>query len=148
AETVHWSPCRPMTAHRSACDGLPMLTLSTVLWDTNEKSQDFSRCYDEGWAVKFFNGFRRNLTMPTKSVLFTDRKRDLPAWINQRIEPDLGSNGYGDCVRPFKLNEPMIFGGLDTVVTGNCDKFADYCMRANRIALPKHPYETFAINGV
>lgn len=125
-----------------------MLTLSTVLWDPNEKTETFSHCYSDIWAVRFFNGFRRNLTCPTRSVLFTDRRRDLPKFIEQIVESDLGSNGYGDCVRPFKLNEPMIFAGLDTVVVGNCDKFARYCFESDRIALPKHPYEPFSINGV
>lgn len=125
-----------------------MLTLSTVFWDANEKTEKFSRCYTDIWATRFFNGFRRNLTCPTRSVLFTDRRRDLPDFIEQIVEPDLGSNGYGDCVRPFKLNEPMIFAGLDTVVVGNCDKFARYCFEGDRIALPKHPYEPWSINGV
>jgi len=125
-----------------------MLTLSTVLWDTNEKTEAFSHCYGDIWATRFFNGFRRNLTVPNRSVLFTDRRRDLPTFIEQIVDADLGSNGYGDCVMPFQLNEPMIFAGLDTVVVGNCDKFARYCLEADRIALPKHPYEPWSINGV
>lgn len=124
------------------------LTLSACLWDANDKSSDFSRCFTDEWATRFFTGFRRNLTVKTRSVLFTDRCRDLPEFIEQIVEPDLGSNGYGDCVRPFQLNEPMIFAGLDTVVVGNCDKFARYCFEADRIALPRHPYEPVSINGV
>jgi hypothetical protein len=124
------------------------VTISTVLWDANVKTEEFSRCYTDAWADKFFSGFRRNLTVPTRCVLFTDRRRDLPANIEQVIEPDLGANGYGDCVTPFQLGEPMIFAGLDTVVIGNCDKFARYCFEADRIALPKHPYEPWSINGV
>jgi hypothetical protein len=42
----------------------------------------------------------------------------------------------------------MIFAGLDTVIVGNCDKFARYCFETDRIALPKHPYEEWSINGV
>lgn len=125
-----------------------MLVVSACLWDANEHSEAFSRAYDASWAHKLFNGFNRHLTVPHRSVLFTDRKRDLPPWIEQVIEPDLGCNGYGDCVRPFKLNEPMIFAGLDTIIVGNCDKFARYCLEADRIALPKHPYQDYSINGV
>lgn len=125
-----------------------VVTLSTVLWDRNEKSAWFSPAYTDEWARKFFDGFRRNLTVPTRSVLFTDRRRDLPAYIEQVVDTATGSNGYGDCILPFQLNEPMIFAGLDTVVVGNCDKFAQYCFEADRIALPKHPYEGIAINGV
>lgn len=125
-----------------------ILTISACLWDANEKTEAFSKCYTDEWAVKYFNGFRRNLTCPVRAVLFTDRQRDLPEDIEQIVELDLGAHGYGDCVRPFKLNEPMIFAGLDTVVVGNCDKFARYCFEADKIALPKHPYEDWSINGV
>lgn len=124
------------------------VTVASVLWDANEQSEDFSCCYTDEWAIKFFSGFRRNLTVQNRHVLFTDRKRDLPAWIEQIVQPDLGVNSYGDCVRPFSLNQPMIFAGLDTVVVGNCDKFARYCLETDRIALPRHPYEPLAINGV
>lgn len=124
------------------------VTLSAVLWDRNAKSEWFSPVYTDEWARKFFDGFRRNLTVPTRCVLFTDRRRDLPKYVEQVVDPATGSNGYGDCVLPFQLNDPMIFAGLDTVVVGNCDKFARYCLEADRIALPKHPYEDVSINGV
>jgi hypothetical protein len=124
------------------------LVVSSVLWDANSQSQDFSRVYTDEWATRLFNGFRRHLTIPHRSVLFTDRLRDLPPFIDQIVQPDLGSNGYGDCVRPFILDAPMVFTGLDTVIVGNCDKLARYCLEADRIALPKHPYEDYAINGV
>jgi hypothetical protein len=125
------------------------LVVTACLWDSNKHSEEFSRCYSEKWAAKLFRGFQRNLTVPHRSVLFTDKRRDLPAWIEQIVEPDLGHNGYGDCIRPFKLNEPMIFAGLDTVIVGNCDKFANYCLEADRIAMPTHPYKPdLAINGV
>jgi len=124
------------------------LIVSTVLWDANAKSQVFSRCYSDDWALRLFNGFRRHLTIPFTPVLFTDRARDLPKWIHQEIEPDLGANGYGDCVRPFRLDKAMIFVGLDTLIIRNIDNLARYCFEADRIALPKHPYEDYSINGV
>src|SRR6185369_17054915 len=57
---------------------------------------------------------------------------------------------YGSCVEPFKLNEPMIFVGLDTVITGNIDKLANWCLqgKGKKLALPKHPFEEWSINGV
>lgn len=125
-----------------------MLTVSSVLWDANDKTEWFSPPYDESWALKLFNGWRRNLTEAPRCVLFTDRQRELPGWIEQVVDPETGSNGYGDCVRPFVLNVPMIFTGLDTIITGNCDKLARYCFEADKIALPKHPYEDWSINGV
>lgn len=124
------------------------LIVTSVLWDANQHSQDFSRCYTEEWAAKLFRGFARNLTVRHQAVLFTDRRRELPASVEQVVIPDLGACGYGDCVRPFMLNRPMIFAGLDTIVVGNCDKLARYCLEADRIALPKHPHREESINGV
>lgn len=126
------------------------MIVSSVLWDANVRSEEFSRCYTDLWAIKLFRGFDRNLTVPHRNVLFTDRKRDLPKSIEQIVQPDLGSNGYGDCVRPFELNEPMIFVGLDTVIVGNIDKLARWCIegKGKKLALPKHPYEDWSINGV
>lgn len=124
------------------------LVVSTVLWDANEKTVPNSRGFSDKWAERLFNGFRRHLRIPFTPVLFTERRRDLSSWIEQRVQPDLGKNGFFDCVVPFQLNEPMIFCGLDTLVIGNCDKLARYCLEADRIALPKHPYEDVSINGV
>jgi hypothetical protein len=124
------------------------VVIASVLWDANDKSESWSRCYTDVWAERLFNGFRRNLTVPHRAVLFTDRERELPAWIEQIIDPGLGSNGYGDCVRPFALNEPMIFAGLDTLVVGECDKFARWCLETDRIALPRHPHQDVPINGI
>jgi hypothetical protein len=43
----------------------------------------------------------------------------------------------------------MILTGLDTVIVGNLDHFADYCMTADKIALPRDPYQPErSINGV
>ena len=122
--------------------------LSACLWDANDKSEKFSRCYDEKWALKLYRMWHRNLTIPHRFVLFTDRQRKLPEEITQIVRPNLGKNGYGDCVVPFKIEEPMIFTGLDTLIVGNCDKFARWCFEADKIALPKHPNEDFSINGV
>lgn len=125
-----------------------MITFCSLLWDANEKSEEFSRAYDESWAVKLFNGFRRHCGVPFRCVLYTDRQRDLPKNIIQEVRPGLGKIGYGDCIQPYEMNVPMILVGLDTIVVANIDKLVRYCFEADRIALPKHPYEDFSINGV
>jgi len=126
-----------------------MLTICTLLWDANRLSKSFSTIYDETWARKLFDGFALNLTVPHRYVLFTDRARDLPASVEQIVEPGLGQGGYGDCIRPYAMGMPMILVGLDTVVTGNCDALADYCLTSNRFALPRDPYHpNIACNGV
>jgi hypothetical protein len=96
--------------------------------------------YDESWALKLFNGFARNLTLPFRFVLYVDRKRNLPNGIEQVVMPQKQFD-YGDCIRPFELDAPMILAGLDTVVVGNCDALARYCFDASVMALPRDPYK-------
>jgi hypothetical protein len=126
-----------------------MLKIVTMLWDANDKSFGFSRCYDESWVKRLYDGFARNLTRPHQFVLFTDRRRDLGdrdvlQIIINAIEP-----GYGSFVEPYRLDDAMILVGLDTVVTGNIDHLADYCLNANMIALPADPFHpTTVCNGV
>lgn len=124
-----------------------MLTVCTLLWDANEDSHDFSKAYDESWVLKLKAGFDRNLTRPHRFVLFTDKKRDLPSDIE--IEWIQGKPSYSSCIQPYRMGCPMILVGLDTIVVGNIDHMADYCMTDTHIALPKDPYDgDNACNGV
>lgn len=125
-----------------------MLCVAACLWDSNEKSEAFSRCYSEEWAEKLYRGFRRNLTIPFRFVLFTDRIRDFDEPIEQELltteNPD-----YGCLTEPYRLNEPMILCGLDTIIVRNIDHLAEYCLTAQQIALPRDPYQpNHSINGV
>jgi hypothetical protein len=126
-----------------------MLNVVTCLWQPNAASFAFSRCYDESWVEKLYRGALRNLTVPFRFVLFTDRIRDgLPVQIRQdplkRRPID-----YGSFTEPYGLGEPMILMGLDTVITGNIDHLAHYCATADVIALPRDPYAPCrACNGV
>lgn len=129
---------------------LERITFASLLWDANEHSHQFSLAYDDTWARKLFNAFRRHTDLPYRCVLYTDRQRDLPPYIEQVIQPDLGKvNGYGDCIRPFEMNVPMILVGLDTLIVGSIDKMAKWCLdNPGKLALPKHPFEDYSINGV
>jgi len=125
------------------------LTVATLFWQANEHSQSFSSMYTEEWVERLYRGFKRNLTLPFRFVCFTDRARDFKEPIFEIVDPTLGKGGYGDCIRAYAVDGPMILVGLDTVVTGNCDKLADYCMTADRQALPRDPYKMRqACNGV
>lgn len=133
-------------AHRIR--GSSVLVVATCLWDANEHSQPFSRCYDESWVEKLYRGFKRNLSLRFRFVLFTDRDREFSEPIEQRrlteVIPD-----YGSFTEPYRLNEPMILVGLDTVIVGNLDHFWNYCFTAEKIALPRDPYQpSRSINGV
>lgn len=128
-----------------------MLTVATLLWEPNRNSLHFSRVYDELWVDKLYSGFRRNLTVPFRFVCFTDRERVFQKGVEQELitaaVPD-----YSTCIEPYRLGEPMILVGLDTVITGNCDHFAKYCLQtwpSNVIGLPRDPYfPDRACNGV
>lgn len=125
-----------------------MLHVATCLWDANAHSLPASRCYDESWVDKLYRCFRRNLTGRFRFVLFTDRLRKFEEPIDQELltakEPD-----YGSFTEPYRLNEPMILVGLDTVVVGNIDHFWNYCLVADKVALPRDPYKPEqSINGI
>lgn len=125
-----------------------MLTVCTLFWKANRHSKSFSSMYDETWVEKLYRGFARNLTQPFRFVCFVNAEHRFAEPIEQALylppEPT-----YADCIKPYCLGEPMILVGLDTVVTGNIDHLADYCMTADKIALPRDPYAPHrACNGV
>jgi hypothetical protein len=115
-----------------------MLTVACCLWDPNERSQDFSKCYDESWVEKLYRGFARNLTIPFRFVCFTDRERSFDGPVEQqRLATKVPH--YGCLIEPFRLNEPTMICGLDMVVVRNIDQFAAYCLDADKPALVGHP---------
>jgi hypothetical protein len=125
-----------------------VITIASLLWDANGASHGFSRMYDESWVTRLYGGFARNLSMPFRFVLFTDRDRNLPSEISQE-RMQAARPSYADCIEPFRLNVPMILVGLDTVITGPINHLAQYCIESETIALPRDPYHlTRACNGV
>lgn len=130
-----------------------MIVVATCLWDANEHSGEFSRDYGEHWVDKLYGGFKRNLKKrPFRFVCFTDRKRKFVNGVEQEMLLSRGPDGklfYGCFNEPFRLNLPMILVGLDTVVVADVSKFADYCLTADIIALPRSPkFPERSINGV
>jgi len=125
------------------------LIVATLLWDANGNSKSFSRMYDESWVHKLYWGAKRNLTKYRMEFhCWVDRPRDLEPWIKQHLIRS-ACPGYGDCIQPFEMNRPMILMGLDTIITGNIDRLADYCFRASKVALPKAVYKNNTVcNGV
>lgn len=125
-----------------------MITVATLLWDANPTSFAFSRQYTEDWVERLYRGFARNLTRPFRFVCYSEKPRTFAEPIV--CIPTLPAKPtYGDCIKPYELGAPMILVGLDTVVTGNIDHLADWCLAAPRIALPRDPYNLQqACNGV
>lgn len=126
-----------------------MLTVATLLWKENRRSYTFSRMYDEEWVERLYRGFARNLTIPFRFVCFTDFEREFahPEIEQEKIrepEPD-----YSCGIEPYRLNEPMILVGLDTVVIGSINHLAEYCETETKIALPRDPFQPDVVcNGV
>lgn len=125
-----------------------MITVATLLWDANDASLPFSRHYTTEDVEKLYRGFARNLTVPWRMACFSEQPRTYnePIW-QERLSA--AEPGYGSCIEPYKLNEPMILVGLDTVIVGNCDHLARYCLEAAVPAVPRDPFtpET-TCNGV
>ncbi len=118
-----------------------MITVASMLWDANAKSHELSRCFDETWVTKLYNQFKRNLTVPFEFKLFTERPRRLPIDIEQIPIKTLTPH-WGCYIEPFALNEPMILVGLDTLIVGNIDHMAQWCLAGTgEIALPRNPYK-------
>lgn len=125
-----------------------LLTIATLFWQANEHSQSFSTMYNETWVERLYRGFDRNLTEPFEFVCYVDRPREFAEPIIQRNITSPRPS-YADCIQPYELGKPMILVGLDTIVTGDCDGLADYCMTADKIALPLDPYMPSRVcNGV
>jgi hypothetical protein len=125
-----------------------VLHVAACLWDANKKTHASSRCYTDDWVSKLYRGFERNLTVEFQFDLFTDRIRPFGAEIHQHLlaakNPD-----WSCLIEPFKLNEPTIICGLDTLIVRNIDEFASYCLTGDRIALPRDPYKPErSINGI
>lgn len=125
-----------------------MITVAVPFWQTNQHSKSFSSRYNESWVERLYRGFARNLTVPFNFVVFTDRVREYSVPVSQELLSN-PTPGYADCLEPYRLGEPMILVGLDTVITGNIDHLADYCLTADKIALPLDPYNRArTCNGV
>lgn len=133
-----------------------MLHVACCLWATNEKTNPACGFYSDEWVPRLYRSFKRHLTVPFRFVVFVDRERDFGEGIEQERlitkKPD-----YGALTEPYRLNEPMIVCGLDTIVVGNIDHMAEWCLTGDRIALPRDPksyslkdkgYPDQGINGV
>lgn len=126
-----------------------MITVATLFWQRNDKTNHYADGYSQQWVEKLYRGFARNLTVPFKFVCFTDRAYAWNEPILTRFLTNSAKPEYFDCLEPYRLDEPMILTGLDTVVTGNCDALAQYCLEGSKIAIPRDPYRPQrACNGV
>lgn len=133
-----------------------MLHIATCLWAKNEKTHPLSGSYNEGWAERLYRSFSRHLAVPFRFTCFVDREREFREPIHQELL-STATPGFANFTEPYRLNEPMILVGLDTIVTGPIGHFAEYCLSADKIALLRDPksvrlkdqgYPNQSINGV
>jgi hypothetical protein len=125
------------------------ITAATCLWDSNDKSESFSRGYDESWVEKLYRGFARNLTVHWDFVCYTDRIRSFKEPGIEQRPLKTSPPHYGCFIEPFASNDSMILVGLDTIIVGNIDHMARYLWTDMRMALPRDPYQLDrSINGV
>lgn len=126
-----------------------MIRIITFIWQPNEHTKSFSNMYDESWVEKLYRGAARNLTQPFEFICMVDREYDFSEPIRQERfvaeEPN-----YSSLVEGFRFNVPSIIVGLDTIITGNIDHLADYCLDdSNIMALPRNPFaKHVGCNGV
>lgn len=124
-----------------------MLTVATCFWEANRHSVPSSRCYTEEWVNKLARGVQRNLTVPHRFVVLTDREYTFAKGVEQeRLSAD--EPGWESMIEPFRIEGPLIVMGLDTIVRSNIDHLARWCESAKTIALPRSPGKPYACNGV
>lgn len=127
---------------------MPELIIAVPFWNTNAASKSFSSMYDESWVEKLYRGFKRHCTLDFEFVCFTERERAFTEPIKQ-MPFSTDSPSYEQCLEPYQLNEPMILCGLDTIVTGNIDHLAEYCLEGSKLAVPRDPFFPQTVcNGV
>lgn len=125
-----------------------MLTVATCYWAPNAHSAEASRCYTPEWVNRLRRGFARNLTIPHRFVVLTDRHYD---GFDEDIEQERLSTDcptWASMIEPFRIEGPLIVAGLDTVICGDIDHLATWCLVGDRIALPRSPGKDYACNGI
>lgn len=126
-----------------------MINIACAFWDANRLSKQFSRHYTEADVCALYRGFKKHLTQPFRFVCWSEKERDYaePAIEQRSLAAETPS--YGALTQCYELNEPTIMVGLDTVVVGNCDHIADYCLTAEKPAVPFDPFKPETVcNGV
>lgn len=133
-----------------------MITVATCLWDKNKYTNSLSGTFNELWVERLYFSVSKHLTMPFQFKVFTERPRNFwsPIW-QERLKAPVP--GYGSFTEPYRLDEPMILVGLDTIFVRNINHLAEWCLTGDKIALIRdtksvrlkhqgYPYQ--AINGV
>tara|TARA_R110000868_G_scaffold18728_5_gene81797 strand:- start:1708 stop:2421 length:714 start_codon:yes stop_codon:yes gene_type:complete len=126
-----------------------VINITCALWTANKLSKQFSRHYTEADVCALYRGFKAHLNVPFRFICWSERERDYaePGIEQRRLRDERPS--YGSLTQCYELNEPTIMVGLDTVIVGNLDHIAAYCLGASKPAVPMDPFKpTTVCNGV
>lgn len=126
-----------------------MINIACAFWDANKLSKQFSRHYTEADVCALYRGFQKHLSVPFRFICWSEKERDYaePAIEQRRLADERPS--YGSLTQCYELNEPTIMVGLDTIIVGNCDHLAAYCVGAEKPAVPIDPFKPETVcNGV
>lgn len=126
-----------------------MINIACAFWDANRLSKQFSRHYTEADVCALYRGFKRHLNLPFRFICWSERPRDYAERGIEQRQLVAETPSYGALTQCYELNEPTIFCGLDTIIVGNCDHLAAYCIGADKPAAPLDPFKPETVcNGV
>ncbi len=126
-----------------------MINIACAFWDANRLSKQFSRHYTEADVCALYRGFKKHLNVPFRFICWSEKERDYaePAIEQRKLAAETPT--YGALTQCYELNEPTIMVGLDTVIVGNLDHIAAYCLGAQKPAVPMDPFKPETVcNGV
>lgn len=123
------------------------LTVATCFWTPNKHTAQASQVYAPEWVNRLARGVRRNLTVPHRFVVLTDREYEFEDGIEQeRLSTD--TPDWSCMIEPFRIDGPLMVVGLDTVIVGNIDALAHWTLNLDRMALPRSPGKDYACNAI
>lgn len=126
-----------------------MINVACAFWDANRLSKQFSRHYTEADVCALYRGFKKHLSVPFRFICWSERERDYAERGIEQRRLVAETPSYGCLTQCYELNEPMIMVGLDTVIVGNLDHIAAYCIGGEKPAVPIDPFFPQTVcNGV
>ncbi len=126
-----------------------MINVGCCLWDANRLSKQFSRHYTEADVCALYRGFKKHLNVPFRFICWSERERDYAEKAIEQRQLRDANPSYGSLTQCYELNEPTIMVGLDTVIVGNLDHIAAYCLGGDKPAVPIDPFKPETVcNGV
>jgi len=115
------------------------ITVISVLYQGEDVPPWSQNMFNEKWADKLYRGIARNLSNPFRFVCLVDQDYQFEEPIDAiKLEnPYRNMFSLLECLRPDIDDNPKMFMGLDTIITGNIDNIAQY---SGDFAMIRDPY--------